>query len=196
MNSGKRASEKRWNPLLGEWTIIAPVTAVRPWSGTIVAPSKNDQPEFDPDCYLCPGVKRTGGEINPRYHDVYIFNNDFSSLSMEYSNIDYSVPFFTHVPAQGICRVVCFSPKHNITLPEMTIQEITTILHTLKKEFTELSSIPEIQNVMIFENRGKIIGVSNPHPHGQIYSTDFVPRIPWTMYSNSRSFWKEKGKCL
>lgn len=196
MNNLKRSSVKRWNPLLGEWTIIAPVTAGRPWSGTVVTPVKSDQPEFDPKCYLCPGVTRAGGEVNPDYKDIYIFNNDFPTLSMDYSIEEYNVAHHSYTPAHGICRVVCFSPRHNITLPEMEDNEILKVLIALCNEFKELSSIPEIENVMMFENRGKIIGVSNPHPHGQIYSTDFVPRIPWTMYSHANNFMNEKGKCL
>ena len=192
----KQPSIKRWNPLLGEWVIIAPVTAGRPWSGAVISPIKKDQPEFDPDCYLCPGVQRAGGEINPDYKDTYIFNNDFPSLSMEYSTDELTIINPQDIPAPGICRVVCFSPRHNITLPEMDVEDISKILNAFCVEFKEISSIPEIQNVMIFENRGKVIGVSNPHPHGQIYSTDFVPRIPWTMYSNAKQFMDEKKKCL
>lgn len=157
---------------------------------------KNKLPEFDPECYLCPGVKRAGGEVNPDYKDVYIFDNDFPSLSMEYSIEDYNMYHLQDTPARGSCRVVCFSPKHNITLPEMEVKDISKVLTALCEQFRELSSIPEIQSVMIFENKGKIIGVSNPHPHGQIYSTDFVPRILWTMYSNASEFMDAKGECL
>ena len=196
MNSSKQSSIKRWNPLLGEWTIIAPVTSGRPWSGTIISSQKKDEPEFDPDCYLCPGVKRAGGEVNPDYKDVYVFNNDFPSLSMEYSIEEDNKLHPDNIPAIGICRVVCFSPIHNRALPEMESEEVLKVLSIFCEEFKELSSIPEIQYVMIFENRGKVIGVSNPHPHGQIYSTDFVPRIPLTMYSNAQEFMNNKGKCL
>jgi UDPglucose--hexose-1-phosphate uridylyltransferase len=192
----RQPSMKRWNPLLGEWVIIAPVTAGRPWSGAVVTPERNNQPVFDPDCYLCPGVQRAGGEINPDYKDIYTFDNDFPSLSMEYATDELTIINPQDVPALGICRVMCFSPRHNITLPEMAVEDISKILNAFCIEFKEISSIPEIQNVMIFENRGKVIGVSNSHPHGQIYVTDFVPRIPWTMYSNAKQFMDEKKKCL
>jgi UDPglucose--hexose-1-phosphate uridylyltransferase len=198
-------STKRWNPLLGEWVIMAPVTAGRPWSGSVIKSVKNDQPEYDPECYLCPGVRRAGGETNPDYKGVHIFNNDFPSLSMDFSTKsispaaalsedDNTRPYDT--PTQGICRVACFSPKHNITLPQMKTEDIAGIVHAFCGEFEELSSIPEIANVMIFENRGKVIGVSNPHPHGQIYSTDFVPRIPMTMHANAEKHMTDTGKCL
>jgi len=191
-----RPSIKRWNPLLGEWTIIAPVTSGRPWSGTVVSSHIKDEPAFDPDCYLCPGVRRAGDAVNPDYTGVFVFNNDFPSLSMEYSIEEFKGVHPGDLPARGICRVVCFSPVHNLTLPEMETADIEAVLRVLCGEFTELSSIQGIENIMMFENRGKIIGVSNPHPHGQIYSTDFVPRIPWTMYSNARSSWNDRGRCL
>ena len=196
MSNLKLPSVKRWNPYLGEWTILAPVTAGRPWSGAVVGAAKNDQPEFDPSCYLCPGVTRADGEVNPDYKDVYIFNNDFPTLSMEYSVGEHESYEQSDIAAKGICRVVCFSPRHNITLPEMETGDVYKVLEALCSEFKNLSAINEIENVMMFENRGKIIGVSNPHPHGQIYSTDFVPRIPSAMYSNALNFRKEKGGCL
>jgi len=196
VKNSKRPSIKRWNPLLAEWVIIAPVTAQRPWSGTVVSPGKNNQPEFDPECYLCPGVKRASGEINPDYTNVYIFNNDFPSFSIEYFIENAKKLHIQDTQARGSCRVICFSPKHNMTLPEMEIDDISKVITALCEQFTELSSIPEIQYVMMFENKGEIIGVSNPHPHGQIYSTDFIPRIPWIMYSNAREFMDTKRKCL
>ncbi len=169
---------------------------MRPWSGTVVSSIKKDQPEFDPECYLCPGVQRAGGEINPEYRDVYVFTNDFPSLSMEYSIEEHTTFHHNDTPAHGICRVVCFSPIHNITLPEMETVDVLKVLNVLCEEFRNLSAIPEIQNVMMFENRGKIIGVSNPHPHGQIYATDFIPRISGTMYANAQAFMNDKGNCL
>jgi UDPglucose--hexose-1-phosphate uridylyltransferase len=184
-------SLKRWNPLLGEWTLFAPRTDIRPWSGATASPTGTNRPDFDPKCYLCPGVTRASGEVNPNYHDVYTFDNDFASLSMQSAaatEIDKS--------AQGICRVVCFSPAHNITLAEMETQDIQKVLLILCDQFKELSAIPEIEYVMMFENKGKAIGVSNPHPHGQIYATDFIPRIPDTMYASASKFLNEKGTCL
>lgn len=192
----KRPSMKRWHPYLGEWVIIAPVTSGRPWSGVVVGPPQEDLPAFDPACYLCPGVQRAGGEVNPEYTDVFIFDNDFPSLALEYGAAANTRAHADDMPALGKCRVVCFSPNHNTTLPEMETSQVHTVLTALVGEFRDLSSIPVIKNVMIFENRGKVIGVSNPHPHGQIYSTDFVPRIPWTMYSNALVYRREKGACI
>ena len=118
-NKSMKLSFKRLNPLMGEWVIFAPATAVRPWSGTLVSATKSELPEFDPSCYLCPGVKRASGRVNPYYSDIYAFDNDFPSLSMEHSTSEENKTRIMDIPASGICRVVCFSPKHNTTLAEM-----------------------------------------------------------------------------
>lgn len=188
----QRPSLRRWNPILGEWVIIAPATAGRPWNGAVVSSPRSALPDYDPGCYLCPGVTRADGKVNPPYCGVYVFDNDFPSLSLEYSADAQT----GEIPARGICRVVCFSPKHNVTIPEMSPDEVRDVLITLRNQFGELSAIPEIGNVMLFENRGKIIGVSNPHPHGQIYATDFIPRIPAARYENARRFLLDTGKCI
>ena len=172
----KRASVKRWNPLLGEWVIIAPTTEARPWNGTLVTTTKQNLPEYDPGCYLCPGVKRASGQVNPKYKSVYVFENDFPTLSMNYMTENGNKSHPLDGPARGVCRVVCFDPKHNTTLAEMEREGVANVISTFQKEFRELSSVPGIENVMVFENKGEVIGVSNPHPHGQIYATDFVPR--------------------
>ncbi|MBN1292846.1 MAG: galactose-1-phosphate uridylyltransferase [Candidatus Latescibacteria bacterium] len=191
-----RSSVKRWNPLLGEWIIIAPATGVRPWSGAVVSSSPNELPVHDPDCYLCPGVIRASGEVNPNYDGIYVFDNDYPSLSMNTAQDESSEQKTPEHPARGICRVVCFTPKHNVTFAEMTTDEVHAVFMSFYDQFEELSAIEEIQHVMIFENRGKIIGVSNPHPHGQIYCTDFVPRIPATRYAHALLHKREKDTCI
>ena len=192
----KRISFKRWNPLLGEWVIIAPATAVRPWQSALISPTEHSLPEYDNNCYLCPGVERAGGQVNPNYTGVYIFENDFPALSMSYTIAAEERCHSLDLPAHGICRVISFSPKHNIPLPEMESAEITHLLNVFQREYRELSAIPEIKNVLIFENKGEVIGVSNLHPHGQIYATDFVPRIQLTEYYNMRQYLDRKGSCL
>ncbi len=172
------ASVKRWHPLLGEWVIFAPVTDDRPWSGVTLKPAE-EGPSFDPGCYLCPGVKRSSGRQNPAYADVFVFDNDFPSL-----------------PPAGICRVVCFSPLHNVTLAEMPVAGVEKVLRIFAAQSEELSQQPGIEYVTMFENKGREIGVSNPHPHGQIYATDFIPRIPAAMYRNAEAHASKSGKCL
>jgi len=175
---------------MGEWVIIAPATSGRPWSGSLVSGTGEELPDFDPGCYLCPGVTRAGGKTNPPYSQVYVFDNDFASLSMEYTGAGQEIP------ANGICRVVCFSPKHNITLSRMEEADVHAVVIAFRDQYRELSAIPGIEHVMPFENRGKVIGVSNPHPHGQIYSTDFVPRIPLIRYENAKRYLADQGSCL
>lgn len=194
--TSKPSSVKCFHPVLGEWVIFAPVTDVRPWSGAVVAPTREKQPDHDPSCYLCPRVKRATGSNNPDYKDVFVFDNDFATLSMKTPEPSFIDEYGYDNPALGKCRVVCFSPRHNVTLAEMQPKDLENVLTALCGEFQALSAIPEIQYIMMFENKGKVIGVSNPHPHGQIYSTDFVPRIPATMHANASKHFHDKKSCL
>lgn len=169
--------ERRWHPLLQEWVVLAAVTSDRPWSGATVSKSESDGPEFDPKCYLCPGVTRASGQKNPEYTKPYAFTNDFASFSFDAPDVHHSSPFEMVEPVHGTCRVICFTPKHNITLAEMSLSEMQDVIALWKEEYATLARHPKVDNVLIFENKGKVIGVSNPHPHGQIYATGFVPKI-------------------
>jgi UDPglucose--hexose-1-phosphate uridylyltransferase len=170
--------ERRWHPLLQEWVILAATTSERPWSGAVIDENKNKEPAFDPTCYLCPGVSRASGVKNPDYSKPFAFTNDFPSFSMEAPDVHKFEPFEMIEPVHGTCKVVCFSPVHNITLAEMSYTELQDVYQIWKDEYMTLGGHAKIGNVLIFENKGKVIGVSNPHPHGQIYATEFVPRIP------------------
>jgi UDPglucose--hexose-1-phosphate uridylyltransferase len=177
------ASQKRLHPYLREWVIFAPATDVRPWNGAVVRNDETVGPMHHPHCHLCPGTRRATGVENPRYTGTHVFDNDFASFTLG-------------AEARGVCRVVCFDPRHNITLAEMAPTEIEGVLRTFSRQFQDLASIPGMDYVMLFENKGKEIGVSNPHPHGQIYATDFVPRIPWTMYESATTFLAQEARCL
>ncbi len=176
-------SHKRMHPYLREWVIFAPATDVRPWNGAVVKSEEPRAPLHDPNCHLCPGARRSTGVENPRYSGTHVFDNDFASLTLD-------------AQARGVCRVVCFDPRHNVTLAEMAPTQIEGVLSTFAQQFHDLSHIAGMEYVMAFENKGQEIGVSNPHPHGQIYATDFVPRIPWTMYESAAGFHAREGKCL
>jgi UDPglucose--hexose-1-phosphate uridylyltransferase len=169
--------ERRWHPLLKEWVVLAATTSDRPWSGETVSDVSDASPDFDPGCYLCPGVTRASGEKNPQYIKPYAFTNDFASFSMDAPDVHRQDPFEITEPVHGTCRVICFTPRHNITLAEMSQEGLMDVIHCWKKEYEDLSRIPAIKNVLIFENKGKVTGVSNPHPHGQIYATGFIPKI-------------------
>jgi UDPglucose--hexose-1-phosphate uridylyltransferase len=183
MSVARPASLKRMHPYLKEWVILAPATDVRPWNGAVLRAAEAAGPAFDPECHLCPGAKRSTGAVNPPYAGAYAFDNDFASLTLD-------------SPARGVCRVVCFDPRHNATLADMPAAAIEGVLRALAEQYRELASVPGMEYVMVFENKGKEIGVSNPHPHGQIYATDFVPRIPAAMYASAAEFRSGRGGCL
>lgn len=180
---GRPASLKRMHPYLQEWVILAPATGDRPWNGAVLKAPEEAGPAFDPACHLCPGASRATGAANPRYTSTLVFDNDYASLSLDSR-------------ARGVCRVVCFDPRHNVTLAEMDVDGIEAVLRTFADQFRDLSSVPGMEYVMLFENKGKEIGVSNPHPHGQIYATDFIPRIPATMYASAKGFRDRQDGCI
>lgn len=196
MSDLKNNWERRWHPILREWVIIAANTNERPWSGAKVSAVEEKSPEFDSGCYLCPGVTRASGAHNPQYTKPYAFTNDFSSFGLHAPDIHLNNPFEVVEPALGTCRVICFSPKHNVTLAEMTLPEIEDVYALWQDEYRTLASNPAIKNVLIFENKGKAIGVSNPHPHGQIYATGYVPKIVEREVESVALYKKEKGHCL
>jgi UDPglucose--hexose-1-phosphate uridylyltransferase len=169
--------ERRWHPLLEEWVILAAISGNRPWSGEIIEDQNCCRPPFDAACYLCPGVTRSSGIVNPVYVSPWVFTNDFSTFSFEAPNVCQDNIFEKAEPAHGINRVVCYSPWHNLTLAQLPIAVIEEVVSLWRSEYIRLSTVAGIKNVLIFENKGNVIGVSNAHPHCQIYSTNFVPRI-------------------
>jgi UDPglucose--hexose-1-phosphate uridylyltransferase len=196
MSENNSKWEMRWNPFLSEWVIIASQTSVRPWSGNVIKNQEDVSPDYDESCYLCPGVTRASGEKNSDYEETFVFDNDFASFAPHAPEVLRDDEFFRAVPAKGQCRVVCFSPKHNVVLAQMNDQEIMGVIKTWLKEFEELSKKEFIKNILIFENKGKVIGVSNPHPHGQIYATGFIPRTILQEVFASAKYFKEKKECL
>jgi UDPglucose--hexose-1-phosphate uridylyltransferase len=167
--------EQRWHPLREEWVVLAAHRQDRPWSGETVAPVAPSLPAYVPDCYLCPGNARVGGARNPDYTGVFVFDNDHPCVSPATPQ-ELPVPpgFYRNQPATGIARVLCYSPRHNLTLAELDPDAILGLLRVWQQQYRELGDRPEIAHVLIFENKGEVVGVSNPHPHGQIYATNFV----------------------
>jgi UDPglucose--hexose-1-phosphate uridylyltransferase len=167
--------EERWHPLREEWVIVAAHRQDRPWSGSTMEHETEELPEYVPDCYLCPGNPRVSGMVNPHYPQTFVFDNDHPSVSPS-APVELNTPpgVYRNQPARGIARVVCYSPKHNLTLGELEPAEIETLLHVWQEQYKDLGSRPEIAHVLIFENKGEAVGVSNPHPHCQIYATNFV----------------------
>lgn len=182
--------------MLQEWVILAAVTSHRPWSGETIKPIAVEEPVFDPGCYLCPGVVRASGVKNPDYKGPWAFTNDFASFSFDAPDVSNDSKFQKVRPVHGTCRVICYTPRHNVTLAQLPIEEVEAVVRLWKNEYETLSQHEKIKNVLIFENKGKVIGVSNPHPHGQIYATNFVPRIVERQRSSFAEYYRENGTHL
>ncbi len=168
---------KRYNILTGEWVLVSPNRTKRPWQGKIEAITLDDRPEYDENCYLCPTNPRSNGSINPDYKKDYAFTNDFSSLLSDTPEgaINKGDGLLKAISQKGICRVISFSPRHDLTLPELSTMELLNVVDRWCFEFEELSKIPYIKHIQIFENKGDIMGCSNPHPHGQIWAQNSIP---------------------
>lgn len=167
--------EERWHPLREEWVIVAAHRQNRPWSGQMVADPSAGIPEYVADCYLCPGNTRVSGQRNSAYAQTFVFDNDLPCVGMDAPRELAPAPgIYRNRPADGIARVVCYSPRHNVTLAELPASEIAGLMRVWQEQYVELGSRPGINHVLIFENKGEAVGVSNPHPHCQIYATNFV----------------------
>jgi UDPglucose--hexose-1-phosphate uridylyltransferase len=189
--------EQRWHPLREEWVIIAAHRQDRPWTGETVKQTAQPLPEYDASCYLCPGNKRVSGEKNPDYRQTFVFNNDHACVSWDAPDvIEYGKGIYKRKPARGIARVVCYSRKHNLTLAELPTDEIVTLMNVWQDQYRELAAHPEINHVLIFENKGEIVGVSNPHPHCQIYATNFVFKYIETEARVCSDYYRERHKPL
>ena len=189
---------RRYNPLINEWVLVSPHRAKRPWQGQKEAINTVALPEYDPECYLCAGNVRANGEVNPAYESSFVFENDFAALKQEAIAFDGNEEgsFFKAQPERGISRVVCFSPRHDLTLPEMDVDGIVNIIHTWQKEYTTLGSVDYINHVQIFENKGSVMGCSNPHPHGQIWAQSSLPTQVQKTQDNLKAYFDKNGTNL
>jgi len=168
---------RRYNLLTGEWVLVSPHRTQRPWQGQQETAVPEQRPAYDPQCYLCPGNRRAGDAVNPAYTHTFVFRNDFSALLPD-TPFDGTVEpnkLFQCQPVQGECRVICFSPRHDLTLPEMEVSDIRRVIEVWCEQAVELGG--RYRWVQIFENKGAMMGCSNPHPHGQIWAGNFLPRI-------------------
>jgi UDPglucose--hexose-1-phosphate uridylyltransferase len=186
MRRPDQAWEERWHPLRREWVIVSAHRDTRPWRGETVGGEQRSLPRHDPDCYLCPGNVRISGQRNPDYDGVYVFDNDHPCVGPAApAALEPAPGIYRNRRADGLSRVVCFTPRHDLTLAELPVAEIANLLRTLQGQYRELAARPEVNHVLMFENKGEVVGVSNPHPHAQIYATNFVFR---TIEVEARAF--------
>ena len=189
--------EERWHPLREEWVIVAAHRQNRPWSGETLEREDEPRPDYLPDCYLCPGNLRVSGRRNDDYTGTFVFDNDHPSVGPD-APLELQPPpgVYRNRPARGVARVVCYSPNHSLALAELEPHEIENLLRVWQEQYRELGGRDEIEHVLIFENKGEAVGVSNPHPHCQIYATNFVFKTIETEARVSARHLRETGRVL
>jgi UDPglucose--hexose-1-phosphate uridylyltransferase len=189
--------EERWHPLREEWVIVAAHRQNRPWSGETIDHREDALPEYVPDCYLCPGNVRVSGARNDNYTSTFVFDNDHPCVGFEApQTLQTPAGIYRNRPATGIARVVCYSPNHSLALAELEPSAIENLLQVWQEQYRALSDHKEIKHVLIFENKGEAVGVSNPHPHCQIYATNFVFKTIETEARASQRHFAESGRVL
>jgi UDPglucose--hexose-1-phosphate uridylyltransferase len=197
---------RRFNQLTREWVLVSPHRAKRPWLGQVEKTPPENLPAYDPACYLCPGNSRAGGVQNPPYTSTFVFDNDFAALLPDmvpgwhasHATVNVGAPssLFTAEPEQGLCRVVCFSPRHDLSLPELSQADVEEVIRTWTDQTRELGRHDFINYVQVFENKGAIMGCSNPHPHSQIWAVNHLPNEPQKEYNAQQRYRLNQNACL
>lgn len=189
--------EQRYHPLRDEWVVVAAHRQNRPWIGETVTHRPAPLPSYVADCTFCPGNARVSGALNAAYEDVYVFDNDAPCVGPNAPEPEPPPsPVFQNRPARGLARVVCYSPRHDLTLAELSLDEVTRLVEVWQEQYRDLGSRDGIDHVLIFENKGAVVGVSNPHPHGQIYATNFVFRYIETEVQATHRHFEKTGRAL
>jgi UDPglucose--hexose-1-phosphate uridylyltransferase len=182
---------RRYNPLLGQWVLVSPHRTKRPWQGQVERAPKEDRPDYDPQCYLCPGNQRAGNAQNPKYEHIFVFVNDFAALLPDTpAESPAAAPLFRTEPVRGECRVICFSPRHDLTLAQMSVPDIRRVVDVWAQQADELGK--KYRWVQLFENKGAIMGCSNPHPHGQVWAGSSLPNEPSAEDRQQRLHFEQK----
>lgn len=187
---------RRRNALTGEWVLVSPHRAKRPWQGQLEDPAPEDAPGHDPSCYLCPGAERAGGKRNPDYRETFVFNNDFAALLPGEPGRFDEGGLLEAEAESGLCRVICFSPRHDLTLAKMAVGDVRRVVDVWAEQHAEIAARPDIGYVQAFENRGAMMGCSNRHPHGQIWATRSVPVEPAKESTRQGAYFETKGSEL
>jgi UDPglucose--hexose-1-phosphate uridylyltransferase len=193
----KREPHRRFNPLTGEWVLVSPHRTARPWQGQVEEIAGARQPDYDPQCYLCPGNARAGGVRNPDYTSTFVFDNDFAALKPDTPLERFDRDGLLIAESEpGLCRVVCFSPRHDLTIANMEPAGLRRVVDVWAEQFAELGALPFIRCVQIFENRGAMMGASNPHPHCQIWSNHAIPNEIAKETAAQEAWHEGRGTCL
>jgi len=189
---------RRLNALTGEWILVSPQRTQRPWQGETTAAREHERkPGYDPTCYLCPGNSRAGGARNPNYTQTFVFDNDYAALARDTppAAIDDD-GLLVAQSESGICRVVCFTPRHDLSIARMPAAEIRGVIDAWAQQYTELGAQPGINSVIVFENHGEQMGASNPHPHAQIWANASIPNEPAKEQAAATAYLETRGTCV
>jgi len=188
---------RRYNPLTREWVLVSPHRTKRPWQGQTEEVAREEQPRYDPQCYLCPGNARAGGHTNPPYEGTFVFDNDYAALLPDSpAGRSEEAGLLVAEGERGLCRVVCFTPRHDLTLARMEAAGIRAVVDLWAAQYEELGGLPFVNHVQIFENRGAMMGASNPHPHGQIWASESVPNEAAKELSAQGEYFDARGRSL
>jgi UDPglucose--hexose-1-phosphate uridylyltransferase len=193
----KDSPHRRYNPLTREWVLVSPQRTLRPWQGRVEKLPSENQPVHEPGCYLCPGNARAGGARNPKYAGTFVFDNDYGALRQDVE--DFTIAdrgVLLASSERGICRVGCFSPRHDLTIPRMSLEELRLVVEMWVEQYGELGKAAWVNYVQVFENRGTMMGASNPHPHCQIWANEHLPNQARREQEAVSDYRKEHGSCL
>ncbi len=186
---------RRYNPLVGDWVLVSPHRMKRPWQGQVERPTQQEKPRHDPGCYLCPGNERAGGARNPDYRETFVFTNDFAALLPDVPEAPAPEhPLLRGEAVRGTCRVICFSPRHDLTLAEFDSAGVRRVVELWAEQTADLGR--HHRWVQVFENKGQAMGASNPHPHGQIWALDALPTLPAREDERQRAYLEAHGTPL
>ncbi|MBN2735864.1 MAG: UDP-glucose--hexose-1-phosphate uridylyltransferase [Spirochaetales bacterium] len=189
-------SHRRYNPLTDEWILVSPHRTKRPWQGGVEKTVVTVMPDYDPECYLCPGNRRNSGEKNPDYTSTFSFDNDFPALMFDQKASESTEELFQARPEGGRCRVLCYSPSHSLTMAKMNQTQVAQVIELWIEEYQALKNQGQYASIQIFENRGAMMGCSNPHPHGQLWANENLPNL-WDKEMKAQAAYYEKhGRAL